>query len=322
MDSHRAHRTSQLPEHRLLVASPRSGAQNLRLQDVTVVNTSVTLAITVSKTDASGEGTSRSHTCICGGLQGAPTLTTAILCPACTVLRQQRLVSQIPHSSPTTPLCPTTTGGSVLKSDMVATIISAANQLNLAPPSSTSQAWGGHSLRRGGIQFLCRSNIDITKIQILARQALHSSTIFKYTDGLESLTGQKLATEAVSGSGLQQLQSQLQKFQSVFDSQTLHQPENACVSGTDPSFTDAPFVVATRLKAAIHAKCPYRPGRTKCGWAWSASRAIQHLSQAIHFHDPAKPDLAPICTRCQAALTDSDSSDVEVAQGASSTSGA
>ena len=296
---------------------------NLRLQDVTRLDTNVTLTITVSKTDTTGEGTSRTHTCICGSLQGAPTLTTSIICPACTVLRQHQLVSELPNASPTTPLCPNTAGEVVLKADMVATIVSAAHQLNLATSSSsTSQAWGGHSLRRGGIQFLCRANIDITKIQVLARQALNSSTIFKYTDGLESLAGQKLATEAVSGSSLQQLQAQLREFQSVLITHAPNQSGNTCVSGTNSSPADAPFVVATRLKAAVHAKCPYRPGRTKCGWAWSASRAIQHLSQPIHFHDPAKPDLAPVCARCQSAMTDSDSSEEEVARGASSTSGA
>ena len=205
---------------------------------------------------------------------------------------------------------------------MVATIVSAAHQLTLSPPSSsTSQAWGGHSLRRGGIQFLCRANIDITKIQVLARQALNSTTIFKYTDGLESLTGHKVATEAVTGSGLQQLQSQIVELQRILHTHTASHSDTSCVSGTNSSPVDAPFVVATRLKAAVHAKCPYRPGRTRCGWAWSASRAIQHLSQPIHFHDPAKSDLAPVCTRCQSAVTDSDSSDEEIARGASLTGG-
>ena len=86
---------------------------------------------------------------------------------------------------------------------MVATIVAAAHHLD--PPtdaSTTSQAWGGHYLRRGGIQFLCRANIDISKIQVLARHMLTFAIIFKYTDNLESLTGQQVPTEAVTGSGL------------------------------------------------------------------------------------------------------------------------
>ena len=88
---------------------------NLRLQDVTHLGTNVTLNITVSKTDTAGEGTSRTHTCMCGSLQGAPTLTTTTPCPACTVLRQHRIVSQFPNASTTTPLCPTVSGEVVLK---------------------------------------------------------------------------------------------------------------------------------------------------------------------------------------------------------------
>ena len=159
---------------------------------------------------------------------------------------------------------------------------------------------------------------------MLARQALSSTTIFKYTDGLESLAGHKVATEAVTGSGIQQLQSQIAELQRVLHTHTTttSQSERNSVSGTNaPTPAEAPFVVATRLKAAVHAKCPYRLGRARCGWAWSAARAVHHLSQLIHFHDLAKSDLAPVCTRCQSAVTDSDSSDDEIARGASLTGG-
>ena len=86
---------------------------------------------------------------------------------------------------------------------MVATIVAAAHHLD--PPtdaSTTSQAWGGHYLRREGIQFLCRAHVDISKIQMLARQMLTCSIIYKYTDNLGSLTKQQVPTEAVTGSGL------------------------------------------------------------------------------------------------------------------------
>ena len=86
---------------------------------------------------------------------------------------------------------------------MVATIVAAAHHLD--PPtyaSTTSQAWETHYLRREGSQFLCRANIDISRIQMLARQMLTCSIIFKYTDNLGSLTKQQVPTKAVTGSGL------------------------------------------------------------------------------------------------------------------------
>ena len=58
-----------------------------------------------------------------------------------------------------------------------------------------------------------------------------------------------------------------------------------------------------------------------CGWASSASRAVHHLSQPIHFLTQRR--LSGIRVHpLRAAVTDSESSDREVARGASSTSGA
>ena len=85
---------------------------------------------------------------------------------------------------------------------MVATIVAAAHHLD--PPtdaSTTSQAWGGHYLRRGGIQFLCRANMGISKPECWHARCSFS-IIFKYTDNLESLTKQQVPTEVVTGSGL------------------------------------------------------------------------------------------------------------------------
>ena len=86
---------------------------------------------------------------------------------------------------------------------MVATIVAAAHHLD--PPtdaSTTSQAWGGHYLRRGTIQFLCRANMDISKNPSVGTPDAHFSINFKYTDNLESLTKQQVPTKAVTGSGL------------------------------------------------------------------------------------------------------------------------
>ena len=88
-----------------------------------------------------------------------------------------------------------------------------------------------------------------------------------------------------------------------------HHSKRGCASGeAPPPPTDTPFVAVARLRAAVHAKCPCRPGRARCGWAWSASRAVHHLSQPSHFL-PSDGCQASVCTRCRAAVTDSESSD-------------
>ena len=93
--------------------------EKLRLQGVAAHGANVTLFKRVSKTDTEAAGTSRTHACICGNLQGAPTLTTTAMCTARVVLRQAQRVRGLPGVSGATSLCPTIHGGVVAKADMV-----------------------------------------------------------------------------------------------------------------------------------------------------------------------------------------------------------
>ena len=206
---------------------------------------------------------------------------------------------------------------------MVATIVAAAHHLD--PPtyaSTTSQAWENHYLRRREIQFLCRANIDISKIQMGTPDA-HFCHYFQ----IHGQPRKPHRTASAHGSCHRQrpLATPLTGCQvatSVEGPSATHHSKRGCASGeAAPPPTDTPFVAVARLRAAVHAKCPYRPGRARCGWAWSASRAVHHLYQPINFL-PSDGCQASVCTRCRAAVTDSESSDREVARGASSTSGA
>ena len=134
-----------------------------------------------TKTDVKALGAARAHRCSCGELFGAPRLTPRSECPACTLWQQaqwaQRKLcpeAEIWNSSP--PLFPTGLGEHVTKSAAICTITKAARLLGLPTQKATgSPSWGGHSLRRGGAQFLASAGVDIWRIQALA---MHSTAVF------------------------------------------------------------------------------------------------------------------------------------------------
>ena len=154
----------------------------------------------------------------------------------------------------------------------------------------------------------------MSKIRVLARQALRSATLVKYTDGLECFTGRQLAVEVVTGSAIKQFQGLIAHHQQVIQSlpearRTSHPDASGEAQGSP---ADELLVVATRL--GRQRKHPPPPPPDRAGpvvVGVVGARAGKHLSQPIHFNDPSLCDNAPLCTRCKAALTGSESSDDE-----------
>ena len=81
-----AHRASRLSHHWLPVDPLKIKHTNLRPQNV---------VLHCFQKQTLQRNTSRTHTCMYGCLQGAPTLTTTVLCPACAVLKQHILVLEL-----------------------------------------------------------------------------------------------------------------------------------------------------------------------------------------------------------------------------------
>lgn len=116
-----------------------------------------------SKTDAKAVGAVRRLSCICVAEAPAP-------CPCCT-LKAQWAWAQT-GACPDAPLFPTVEGRHALKAQAVCTIRIAAIPLRLplVAPSGANR-FGGHSLRRGGVQFLGQAGVCVWHIQ-LTSQAL------------------------------------------------------------------------------------------------------------------------------------------------------
>ena len=153
----------------------------LILNAITVESDTVSLTLPASKTDPQAKGVQRAHTCTCGSLRGA-TVSHEVRCAACTVLRQRATIrSLFPSCSSDWPLFPTSTGQFASKALMVQTVVTAASLLQL--PSHTlskTDKWGGHSLRRGGVQYLCSEGVDLCKVAAIARST--SNSILAYVD--------------------------------------------------------------------------------------------------------------------------------------------
>ena len=168
------------------------------------------------------------------------------------------------------------------------------------------------------MQFLCNANSERPKIQVLVRNSFCSTTIFQYNDVLRGFAGTHLATEVVSSNALAHLQQQNAQLRAVI--QNLPNPSPARIP-TPPAASSGPFVVALRLRAPARATCPRMPGQARCGLAWPAARAVHHLPQSMHVHDPSSSDIAPLCTRRKPPLTNTVALESDVGEATYSASG-
>jgi hypothetical protein len=110
------------------------------------------------------------------------------------------------------PLFPTSSGGFPRKRAVVDAIIAAAQLLHLnITHSSGASAFGGHSLRRGGAQYLARAGVGIWRIQALAR---HSAiAILGYVADAHISSLSTIASEPTTGRAFESLRGEFRALQ-------------------------------------------------------------------------------------------------------------
>ena len=198
---------------------------------------------------------------------------------------------------------------------MVATIGKAATLLGLPFTTHTgAPAWGGHSLRRGGVQHLGKAGVDVWRIQAMAR---HSSTaILRYLDDSHHARLQDIAAEAALADRLGELQRQVDALQAAGQAPPPLPPQPSLsvpleiepadvatkppiiklyVDTTSFPLRDFPIVASTRRDGHTHRRDPRTPALTLCGWAWPSSDAFK-VFPAV---SPAGlGPTAPLCAIC------------------------
>ncbi len=93
---------------------------------------------------------------------------------------------------------------------MVNAIVHAAQLLGIDTVSKGKPVFGGHSLRRGGAQYLARCGVDVWRIQALARHS--GSAILIYLDGVQAESLGNVAAEASLGRDLGNVREELNAF--------------------------------------------------------------------------------------------------------------
>ena len=206
---------------------------------------------------------------------------------------------------------------------MVSTIVEGARRLKLPLRTrSGANAWGGHSLRVGGVQHLARCGIDVWRIQALARHS--SNAILTYLDGVHSKHLGNIAAEAALGRSLESMRSELKAF-SQRVSASAHAPRQLLAPLPDqipvattveeviPEPTGSQLVPQTPASGGyvrsrgpsgrVHVCRTDDPSRTLCNWHWS-------LKGRASVHE--EPPRGLMCTKCTSAhlrdLSESNSS--------------
>lgn len=169
-------------------------ASNLTLGCVQLADNIAHISLPSSKTDTSGQGTTRSLCCTCSSL-------SPLLCPYHVLQSQVLWISSLSPPSGSSPLFPASHSGDAVatKKAIVQTILNLAQGLNLPLHTLTGAArFTGHSFRVTGAIFLASSGIDVWRIQLHGRWG--SDTVLKYVR-LAPL-GKSLALEASLGRDL------------------------------------------------------------------------------------------------------------------------
>ena len=159
--------------------------------------------------------------------------------------------------------------------------------------------FGGHSLRRGGAQYLARCGVDAWRIQALARHS--GSAILLYLDGIHAESLGNIAAEASLGRDLNNVREELKALRAQLlgrkhivsdtleealpkDKGTVVIPFTVSdiltlpVANTVPSASDMecytanPFVLSSRLAGKCHRRNPNIMGGAWCMWGWSLQR--------------------------------------------------
>jgi len=238
--------------------------------------------LSTSKTDPRALGVTRSHKCACGAVHNAPSVLPASLCPYCAVKAQLDHLRCSGMAAPDAPFFPTQSGQPASKRGVVHTITSLMRRLGL-PDHSASGAplWGGHSMRIGGVQFLGKSGVEVSRIQALARHS--SNAILGYLQGTHAQAITNVAAEAGLSRSLAALQQELQALQTQVN-------ENKHPSQPTPSLKTTRSVWNPGVHSKLHYLRPSDPSRTLCGWKWQNCPTV--------LKDPPGY-VAPSCATCR-----------------------
>jgi hypothetical protein len=199
--------------------------------------------------------------------------------------------------------------------------VHAANTLNLVVEIDGKPVFGGHSLRRGGAQYLARCGVDVWRIQALARHS--SSAILVYLDGVHAESLGNIAAEASLGRSLQNVREELDglRAQLLSQKQDLESALTAALPSStsgieiplsvseispvrvEPSMPSSsqiacikasPFVLSSRRTGKCHRRDIADPNKAVCGWEWT-----RHEGAILASSD--KSGLG--CTKCAAKTT-------------------
>ena len=308
---------------------------NIAIADIKMLpNGEVALHLPATKSDICALGATRSHKCACGIRSGKEGLMAQGLCPACALHSVHcKMVKEGAHDGD--PMFPTMEGDYPSKQSVVATIVHAARLLNL-PLTNTagSNRWGGHALRRGGVQYLAKAGVEVWRIQALCRHS--SDSIKHYLDDALNEGLADIAQTAAAGRSLHSVRDELRTLAAAVAAGTasvntlqgaLHEGHASPgrpllpIHTSDVLAYDSPapprptvepkagFIVPKRANGKVHVRDLALPSSTLCGWAWEKSgTAAPSQSAGTHTR----------CVKCweckahdQSELSSSDSSSSE-----------
>ena len=170
-------------------------------------------------------------------------------------------------------------------------------------------------MRRGGVQYLGRSGVEVWRIQALARHS--SSAILGYLEGAHISTLNTVAAEAATGRTLEAVRRELAALQAEVAAGA--KPPGAVPQALGPAATtpatdlqvpvsvenilesapqaparqasvDYPYVVSALSRGKLHRKHPQINGLTLCGWAWQRHASAFEIAETF---------AAPGCRKCK-----------------------
>jgi hypothetical protein len=243
------------------------------------------ILLPASKCDVEGNGTSRSHVCVCDLAPAA-----ANICPACTLqahvaTRKRELGKHVDwHREP---LFPARSGMSCTKAGVQATIVAAAEALGLDAKGPTGvPLFTGHALRATGAMFLAAAGLDANSVGLLGRWGSDVVRIYMREAPLRALQAIARVAVAPAAAGA---------------SGQLGAAAWAPMPGTPAAAlcTLEPFVINTKAHGGVPVvhvvsfEVPaYAEPRSKCGWRFGRAAGAARRVAAV-------PEGALCCERCR-----------------------
>jgi len=291
---------------------------NIKVSDVnTSQDSAASLSLPASKTDINALGTSRTLKCICvAGCADFSGLND--ICPVCSIKAQlvkvRQLAVSLRRDAPGMPLFPDRSGGHVSKSAMIATFRLAASKLGINTAAHHgAQAFGGHSLRVGGIQFLGKAGVELWRIQALARHS--SSSTLRYLRDVHADVRPDISRDAAMTASIEEMRRSVASLTADVAALRMSTTSSAAAAIIDLSQADvapapqgspagAVYVTPKRRNGWIHTMDPSTPGWTLCDWPFCTSSSVNFFPDLESA--PQNKTLCPHCMKAQAVPNASD----------------